>query len=146
MSDDDLTRYTESGKPTFTRPQLRDGKLFPDSLMIVPQRTDIPKAGRQHYEAHNIAILQWRKRNVGAMNGSRYDEYRTLDFMLAVEQYLHPDRMDPWSAEYVIEPWLTGFTNHLNHDLGRLDGGTLSEWVSVIQDRVTDATGYEFPQ
>ena len=120
----------------YTRTDLENPeRRFPQTLMMVPQRSDIPKAMVQHYTAHNRAVQEFAKLRVGAMSNTKQCELAILALLAGVEEFTANTPQDPYTAEHVIRPILAAIGDALNLDLGRLDGGTLAHWVSVMAGR-----------
>lgn len=106
---------------------------FAERLCIVPTGDlPIPDYVQHHYVRHNRAVQDWQKRRVGAMSNSQPQEWTILDYAYAAWSLLNEHRdggeLDGYMCEHVARPMGEAWSNMLNLDLGRLDGGTLSEW------------------
>ena len=120
---------------TFTRddmPRLRD------QLAIVPTGApDMPRYTRDAYVAHNGAVSDWVKSNIGAMNNGRQDERVILDMLAAVEAWLacHDPEPGYYVAENILTPMLEAIGDMLNFECGRLDRGVLDHWRQLTYRR-----------
>lgn len=85
---------------------------------------------------HNAAVQEQIKANLGIVTNVKPAESAVLALITSVEQYLYHTDIDPYVAENIVGPMLRAFTHALNHDLGRLDGGTLDDWRIHTAERV----------
>lgn len=74
---------------------------------------------------HNRAVSEF-ERGVLPLGPER----AVLGLAYGIAQWCNHHGADGFSREHVITPLFQAFSDALNYDLGRLDGGTLSSWAA----------------
>lgn len=112
---------------------------FPTCLMVSPDK-DTMRTGWT--TRHNRAVQAFVKEGVGAMSNLTRDERAILSLAAGIRQFIGSRGIVADSSDYyacdIVRTLASAFNDALNYDLGRLDGGTLSEWVCAT---VLAATG-----
>jgi len=102
-------------------------KALPQALHVNRKWQTEPWAVR-----HNMAVADYTER--GAVTPA---EQIILDMARAISSWFahNPDEaVSGYGREHITVPMLDAFTNMLNLDLGRLDGGTLDAWMRDLAD------------
>lgn len=103
-----------------------------DSLMAPASRD----RGTGWVRQHNRAVDAFVRERIGATAELKRSERAILSLIAGLDQWAGSTVPEPWAAEHVVEPALVAIGNALNLDLGRLDGGMLSEWCERMRARV----------
>ena len=113
------------------------GDRFPECLMILPA-PGATRASDHWRQDHNRAVVAWHRASVGAVADVRRSERGILALFAGLDQLAGSwsDRVDPFMVDHVWGPMIDGAAQALNHDLGRLDAGTLSSWLCSLSARV----------
>lgn len=114
------------------------GAGFPENLRVVPGDIPAPKGATDWVRRHNAAIADFQREGIGATNSLQKAERAILGLAAGINAFVsgnHDGASDGYGAENITVPLIQAFVHALNYDLGRLDGGTLSDWAGSVLAR-----------
>lgn len=127
-----ITTYTRSA-------DYEDG--FPQNLLIVPQRQDIPDYAIHSYRQHNKAVAEFAAYRVGTTHELHDAEIAMMSLFHAVNEYIKrrgyfEDECPAFEWTFVVMPLLGAAEQALNDSCGRLVPATLHAWLLETAKRI----------
>lgn len=104
-----------------------EGELY---VQLTYSEVEAVAASERHQvELHNAAIADFRTHRLGQFTPGRRlrpEELAALDMIDALRSFIDAHGIDPFAAEYVVEPIKHAIDNALNYGAGRLHRVKLS--------------------
>lgn len=130
-----MDAFTEESPGDYSEERTGPGsrytdRPFPLCLLVQEGREDNPRL-RDWTISHNQVVASFAaerngRRGIPSLNPS---ERAILTLAAGIDGWCSVHGADGFGGEHVVAPLFQAYSDALNYDLGRLDGGTLSGWA-----------------